>query len=515
MHKTRVLAGLAVLVCVLTATALADSQARIVRLSYLSGEVELDRRDGRGYEDGFLNMPITESMRLWTHGDGFAEVELEDGSTLRLTPDTRVEFVELRRRSTGETVTMVEFQEGTAYFDLRGGDDEFRLVFGRNQEIRIERSANFRITIDRSSLELAVTKGRLELLAAGGSVEVRKGETLTFNVDNPSRYVLVDEVREARYDDWDRDREDERERYLARRERDIRYPYAYGVADLHYYGTYVYVPGYGYVWRPSYVSTGWSPFQDGAWVWYPGYGYVWVSSYPWGWVPYRYGTWVYLTSHGWCWQPSSGSWQWAAVPRVHDRWPRGFDRPSGHNRGPVPIGRPYRDVWDEERDRARRDSARDGEESIFTRARREADRRRAGNNAAPAAPPTSVPPPSTEPAAPPAAPTAETRRSGPSPAREPGGESGGTLFERARREGEGRRTGPPSPAPEARPAPAPSAPPPSRPAPSAAPAPSTPPPAAPARSGWSSGSGSSGSSDSGSRGSSRESSPTRERAVPQ
>lgn len=530
MSKTRVIVGLAALVCVLGATALADSDARIVRLSYLSGDVELDRRDGRGYESGFLNMPVTESMRIWARGDGFAEIELEDGSTLRLTPDTRVEFLEMRRHSTGRTITMVEFQEGTAYLDLKGGEDEFRLVFGRSQEVRIERSASFRITIDRSSLDLAVTKGKVEIITPGGSVDVRKGETISFNVDSPSRYVLVDEVREARYDDWDRDRENERERYWARRERDVRYPYNYGVADLHYYGTYIHVPGYGYVWRPLYVSSAWSPFQDGAWVWYSGYGYVWVSSYPWGWVPYRYGTWVYLNSHGWCWQPSSGSWQWAAFPRA-DRWPGGFHRPSGRNRGPVPIGRGYRDVWDEERDRARRDRDRDGEESIFTRARREADRRRAGNTSAPGQPDGgTTTPPASEPA--PTAPTADsTRRSGPAPA--PDADGGGTIFERARREGD-RRNAPPAPPPvtESRPAPPPDsrpvpryedrgpskptpAPAPSTPAPSAAPAPAAPPPSAPARSSGSDGSSgrSSGSSDAGSRGSSREA-PSSDRRIP-
>src|SRR5579871_5980907 len=65
---------------------LAESQARIVRLSDVQGAVQIDKNTGLGFESAFLNLPIVQGSRVRTRGNGRAEVEFEDGSSLRLTP---------------------------------------------------------------------------------------------------------------------------------------------------------------------------------------------------------------------------------------------------------------------------------------------------------------------------------------------------------------------------------------------------------------------------------------------
>ena len=55
------LAVLTVSACALLALpALADSQARIVRLSDVQGSVQIDKNTGMGFENAFLNLPITQ-----------------------------------------------------------------------------------------------------------------------------------------------------------------------------------------------------------------------------------------------------------------------------------------------------------------------------------------------------------------------------------------------------------------------------------------------------------------------
>src|ERR1700726_5061846 len=76
----------------LTLPALADSQARIVRLSDVQGSVQIDKNTGLGFENAFLNLPITQGTQVKTHDRGRAEIEFEDGSTLRLTPTAAVKF---------------------------------------------------------------------------------------------------------------------------------------------------------------------------------------------------------------------------------------------------------------------------------------------------------------------------------------------------------------------------------------------------------------------------------------
>jgi len=59
-------------------SAFADSQARVVRLSDVQGDVQIDRATGQGYEKAFLNIPITQDTKLKTASDGRAEVEFEE-----------------------------------------------------------------------------------------------------------------------------------------------------------------------------------------------------------------------------------------------------------------------------------------------------------------------------------------------------------------------------------------------------------------------------------------------------
>jgi len=58
-------------------------------------------------------MPIVEKIRLRTD-DGVAEVEFEDNSTLRLAPDSEVEFQQLERLATGATASSVHLLRGMA-----------------------------------------------------------------------------------------------------------------------------------------------------------------------------------------------------------------------------------------------------------------------------------------------------------------------------------------------------------------------------------------------------------------
>src|SRR3954454_16007300 len=85
--------------------ALADSQARIVRLSDVQGSVQIDKNTGLGFENAFVNLPIIQGTQLRTGNGGRAEVEFEDGSSLRLTPNTTIHFNQLGLRDSGKRIS--------------------------------------------------------------------------------------------------------------------------------------------------------------------------------------------------------------------------------------------------------------------------------------------------------------------------------------------------------------------------------------------------------------------------
>ena len=326
----------------------ADSQVRIVRLSDVEGNVQIDRNTGQGYEKAFLNLPITQGVKLRAKDEGRAEIEFENGSTLRITPGTVIEFPELSLRDSGAKVTTVKVQEGTAYLNFNGAkEDEFRLSFGR-EKILLTHPVHLRVAMGDTDATLAVFKGDVEVAGPSGTVQVGKKQTATFDLAAQDRYTLAKNLEKDPYDAWDKEQEDYHQRYLSSSYTNYS-PYAYGMSDLNYYGNYFSVPGYGMMWQPYFTGMGWDPFMNGSWVWYPGFGYTWVSSYPWGWTPYRYGSWLFVPNYGWAWQPGSSRLGWNTVPRVINP-PRQFIPPqppatSAHGtivvqRGPLvaPIG---------------------------------------------------------------------------------------------------------------------------------------------------------------------------------
>src|SRR2546426_1237783 len=326
----------------------ADSQVRIVRLSDVEGNVQIDRNTGQGYEKAFLNLPIAQGVKLRANGEGRAEIEFENASTLRIIPGAVIEFPELSMRDSGTKVTTVKLQEGTAYLNFNGAkSDEFTLNFGREKMV-LTRSVHLRVAMGDTDATLAVFKGDVEVTGPSGSVQMGKKQTATFDLADQDRYTLAKNLEKDPYDDWDKHQEEYHQRYLTSSYRNYS-PYAYGMSDLNYYGNYFNAPGYGTLWQPYFTGAGWDPFMNGSWAWYPGFGYTWVSSYPWGWTPYRYGSWLFVPNYGWAWQPGSSRLGWNTVPRVINP-PRQFIPPqppatSAHGtivvqRGPLvaPIG---------------------------------------------------------------------------------------------------------------------------------------------------------------------------------
>ena len=290
--------------------AFGSSQARIVRLSDVKGLVQIDKNTGVGFENAFVNFPITQGTRLRTRDTGRAEIEFEDGSSMRIGPNTSIDFSTLNLSDSGSRISEVNLTEGIAYVNwLAKGGDEFTLNFSR-EKLALDRPAHFRIDDSANLASLAVFKGDIDVDSPSGLVKVEKNKTATFAVNDDDKYKLQSKIEDDPLDSWDREASAYHDQYAKNQASS---PYGYGLSDLNYYGSFNNIPGYGMMWQPFFTGVGWDPFMDGAWGWYPGMGYLFASAYPWGWLPYRYGNWMFVPSNGWMWQP--GAWNtWNTVP---------------------------------------------------------------------------------------------------------------------------------------------------------------------------------------------------------
>ena len=300
--------------------ALAGSQARIVRLSDVQGSVQIDKNTGLGFENAFLNLPVMQGAQLRTRGNGRVEIEFEDGSTMRLGPNTVVDFSALGLTDAGQKVSEVNLSGGLAYVNWLGSDG-LTLNFSR-EKVALNHAAHFRVETSSELAKLAVYKGDVAIEGPSGKETISKKQMADFNVSDQDQFTLAKAIDEAPLDSWDKESIQYHEQY-ARNNSPVS---GYGASDLGYYGNYTSVPGYGMMWQPFFTGVGWDPFMDGAWSWYPGYGSMFVSAYPWGWMPYRYGNWMFIPGNGWMWQPGALT-TWNVLPSTAGKLPATFHTP--------------------------------------------------------------------------------------------------------------------------------------------------------------------------------------------
>src|SRR5882724_2203374 len=100
----------------LLATALFAGQPRYARLGEIDGKVEVQLHAADPWSAAERNLPLTELTWLRTGASSRLEIELDEGSALRLGPDSLLEISDYTRLSTGQRVTVLSLDHGIAYF---------------------------------------------------------------------------------------------------------------------------------------------------------------------------------------------------------------------------------------------------------------------------------------------------------------------------------------------------------------------------------------------------------------
>ncbi len=303
----------AILLIAVSVGAQAESHVRIVRLSYIDGQVQMEHAT-QGLERAILNTPIVEGTHIVTGNDGLAEVEFEDQSALRLSGNSEVKFRQLSMNDAGVKVNEIDVVRGVVFLDVRSKSEDVYRTVADGATFLVRRNTLARISAAPDQLQLAVLKGDVQPENQPQMASVKKGETLTLDPNQPSEYKLTHSTEPLPVDAWNKEREAYGNAYASYQGAGPRS--GYGLQDLNYYGDYFYTSGYGYVWQPYGFADsmlGWSPYSNGAWSFAPGLGYTWASAYPWGWLPYHYGSWAFLGGGvGWVWVPGRYPGRWYA-----------------------------------------------------------------------------------------------------------------------------------------------------------------------------------------------------------
>jgi len=284
------------------------------RLSYISGEVNVQRAGDMGYEAGTVNLALIEGDKL-ADQEGRAEVSLGRQNFIRLDRLSQLEFANLPRD--GVEPYKIHLLNGRLYLRVSRLDQEKEFeLHTPDASFYILETGLYRLDVaEKGETRLSVVEGRLEAAGETGSLEVGSGQSLVAKNGNlMSRPDNLNVVADD-FGRWNQSRDG----LLASRSSSSYLPQElneYG-SELNENGDWHYEADTGYVWVPEVdYYNDWHPYYYGRWAWYPIIGWTWVPDEPWGWCVYHYGRWNWSLNLGWYWMPTRNwgpawvNWYW-------------------------------------------------------------------------------------------------------------------------------------------------------------------------------------------------------------
>jgi len=296
---------ISLLVMVMVSFCLAGLDAILIpRVSHVDGEVSVRETGKDDWSRVDLNLPLQPQDRLRVEQDSRLEIEVIDGSVIRLN-----EWSMLALTSLDEKAVVLDLQVGQMILRTEGGAD-YRINTPAGQ-VLLDDNGLYRINaLPDNPVEVLVHYGQAEWRHAARKERVERSQKLVISREYLAQRTGMND--EDSFDVWSRKRD---ERYVtskAHRYLPNRTQYA-GVTDLDLHGNWHYLASYGFCWAPTGVTAGWAPYRYGYWRYTNRWGWTWVSYDPWGWLPYHYGRWFRHPFHGWLWYPDSywGSYFWS------------------------------------------------------------------------------------------------------------------------------------------------------------------------------------------------------------
>ncbi|UCG94497.1 MAG: hypothetical protein JSW13_01695 [Candidatus Aerophobus sp.] len=284
------------------------------RLSYITGKIYVQRAADLGYEEGVVNMPVTEGDRLGTT-EGRAEVYMGKRNYLRLDQNTKVDFLNLPKR--GYDLTRIRVWSGNILFNIAFLEKEKNIeIHTSDVSIYVLDRGLYRIDVrENRETEIYVFDGLVEAAGEEGSVLIKNEQRIEVKYGHfTSRPTEFYADAGDSFEQWSEYRDSQlnkrvAKRYLPEELEDFEY-------ELAAYGNWVYHQPYGYVWSPYGLAPGWRPYYYGRWLWYPLCGWCWLPYEPWGWSTFHFGRWHWSIGLGWYWIPTPYwgpgwvSWYW-------------------------------------------------------------------------------------------------------------------------------------------------------------------------------------------------------------
>ena len=176
-----VVAGLLSLPAALFSQQQNPSQVRSVRLSSVSGKVTVKRPGAAEGVQAQVNTAIEEGFVVSTSAGGFANVQLENGSTIRLSEHAKADFTQLNTDADGNKLNVITLERGLAGFYFIPERQDVSTVKIADATLTSNGKTEFETEFTSGTVQLRVLAGSVTISAHASSLTLGKGKAAVYN----------------------------------------------------------------------------------------------------------------------------------------------------------------------------------------------------------------------------------------------------------------------------------------------------------------------------------------------
>jgi hypothetical protein len=271
------------------------NQPGVARLSFIRGDVSVQRGDSGETSTATLNTPLEAGDKILTGASSRTELQLDSADILRLDQNSQANIATLANNR-----IQIQVGQGLASYSVMKGGSADVEIDTPNVSVHPTKEGRYRLEVNADGdTEIIVRDGEADISTSQGTTKVHRGDLITIHgTGDDAQYKVTGAPSVDDFDTWNQSRDGIIYNANAWQHTNRNYT---GANDLDSYGVWNEVPDYGPVWLPS-VDPGWAPYRAGRWVYEPYWGWTWTSYEPWGWAPYHYGRWFMYGSR-WAWWP--------------------------------------------------------------------------------------------------------------------------------------------------------------------------------------------------------------------
>ena len=178
------------------------SDARVVSLSFVEGTVIMRSPGSSKWTRAILNMPILQGVSLATARHSVAEVQFENGSTVRLGELSRVDFTQMKSAPHKGYVNHLNLALGLATLNIVPKRHDEYVLTASGANLRPYGRAEFRTDLSHGRVRVEVFTGRVQAVSSSQSEQLRKNRVLACDCAISGVFQLTGSIQMDEWDKW-------------------------------------------------------------------------------------------------------------------------------------------------------------------------------------------------------------------------------------------------------------------------------------------------------------------------